>query len=315
VKIARIQHDGAPVTAIVDGDTVRRLPGVSVLDLLAAEPDQRDRLAGRATEEVALADARLLAPIVPPSIRDFSVFEQHVEGAQMLFAGPDATVPEAWAERPAFYFSNPSSLFGPDDEIAVPPECELLDLELEVGAVIGRTGRNVSVAEAGSYIAGYTLLNDWSARDIAARETRLPFGFHKTKDFANTLGPWIVTADELEPHRSGDRLDLAMKASINGKPLNDGDTLASMAWSYEELVAFSAQGATIAAGDVIASGTCGNGCLMELWGRAQRHEPPPLKPGDEVTIEVEAIGTLTNTIVGTDVAPLNLPPARRRVKA
>jgi len=252
-----------------------------------------------------------MSPILPTSIRDFSVFERHVEGAAMLFGGPDATAPEAWAERPAFYFSNPSAPSGPGDEVAVPPDCEALDLELEVVAIVGRPGRNVAVADAGSHIVGYTIFNDWSARDIAGRELRMPLGFHKAKDFDNTFGPWIVTPDELEPHRDGDRLDLSLQASINGEPLGEPDTLRSMAWSFEELLAFSAHGASIQAGDVIGCGTCANGCLMELWGRNQSWTTPPsLQPGDVVTLEVEGIGTLTNTIVRQDLPDLGLGPAR-----
>jgi 2-keto-4-pentenoate hydratase/2-oxohepta-3-ene-1,7-dioic acid hydratase in catechol pathway len=311
MRIARIEHEGAPVTAVVDAGSARLLPGIDVLDLLTVPAAEREALAGRATEEIAIDGARLLAPILPTSIRDFSVFRRHVEGAAMLFGGPDATAPEAWAERPAFYFSNPTAPSGPGDEIAVPPDCEALDLELEVVAIVGRPGRDVTVADAGSHIAGYTIFNDWSARDIAGRELRMPLGFHKAKDFDNTFGPWIVTPDELEPHRDGDRLDLSLQASINGEPLGEPDTLRSMAWSFEELVAFSAHGASIQAGDVIGCGTCANGCLMELWGRNQSWTtPPPLQPGDVVTLEVEGMGTLTNTIVRQDVPPLGLGPAR-----
>jgi 2-keto-4-pentenoate hydratase/2-oxohepta-3-ene-1,7-dioic acid hydratase in catechol pathway len=309
MRVARIEHGGAPVVGVVDAETIRLLPGVGVLELLTA--GDRDAIAGRATEEVALADARLLSPLLPTSIRDFSVFKRHADGAAMLFGGPDAAAPDAWAERPAFYFSNPTAPSGPGDEIAFPPDCEALDLELEVVAVIGRGGRDIPVAEAGDHIVGYTIYNDWSARDIAGRELRMPLGFHKAKDFANTFGPWIVTPDELEPHRVGDRLDLRLQASINGTPLGAADTLASMAWSYEELVAFSAYGASIQAGDVVGCGTCANGCLMELWGRNQSWtDPAPLRAGDVVSLEVEGIGTLTNTVVRADVAPLGLGPAR-----
>jgi 2-keto-4-pentenoate hydratase/2-oxohepta-3-ene-1,7-dioic acid hydratase in catechol pathway len=311
MKIARIEHEGVPVTAVVEGGAARLLPGIDVLDLLTVPPAERDAMAGRATEQVPIDGARLLSPILPTSIRDFSVFERHVEGAAMLFGGPDATAPEAWAERPAFYFSNPSAPSGPGDEIAVPPDCEALDLELEVVAIVGRPGRNVPLADAGSYIVGYTIFNDWSARDIAGRELRMPLGFHKAKDFDNTFGPWVVTPDELEPHRDGDRLDLSLQASINGEPLGAPDTLSSMAWSFEELLAFSAHGASIQAGDVIGCGTCANGCLMELWGRNQSWTTPrPLQAGDVVTLEVEGIGTLTNTIVRQDLPDLGLGPAR-----
>ena len=177
---------------------------------------------------------------------------------------------------------------------------------------MSRRGRNLALGEADAYIGGYTIFNDWSERDIAAREAKMPFGFHKTKDFANTFGPWIVTPDELERYRHGDRLNLRMTAFVNGWELG-GDTLASMAWGFPELVAFAARGAWIAPGDVIASGTCGGGCLFELWGRNQAKEPPPLKPGDEVRVEVEGIGTLTNTIGEPHPEPEPLPRARARV--
>ncbi len=274
-------------------------------------PASANGSAGLGREELPLADVRLLSPIVPASVRDFSVFEQHGEGATMYLGGPDAKVSAAWYERPAFYFSNPHATTGPGDVIEPPSVHSGLDLELEVAAIIGRAGRNISVEEAGDHIAGYTIFNDWSERDIAGLEARLPFGFHKTKDFANTFGPWIVTPDELEPYRNGDRLDLRATALINGVELG-GDTFASMAWSFEELVHFAARGAWVAPGDVIASGTCGGGCLFELWGRNQAKQPAPLKPGDEVRLEVQGIGTLTNTIGEPQPDLPALPRARAR---
>jgi len=136
-----------------------------------------------------------------------------------------------------------------------------------------------------------------------------PFGQCKGKDFANTLGPWIVTPDELEPYRDGDRYDLDMRAFINGAELG-GDTLANMAWSFEEMVAYASRGTWVRPGDVLGSGTCGNGCLLELWGRRGSFEdPPPLRPGDEVTLRVQGIGTLTNRVV-EGLERVELPPAR-----
>src|SRR5437763_7515503 len=278
MRIARIELEGSPVTALADGDSVRPLPGIDVLDLLTASSEERERRAADAGAPVPLGDIRLLSPIEPASVRDFSVFEQHGEGASMALGGPDAKVQAAWYERPAFYFSTPHATTGPGDVIEPPARSTGLDLELEVGVVIGRRVRNVSVQEAEDCIAGYTIFNDWSERAIAAQEARLPFGFHKTKDFANTFGPWIVTPDELEPYREGDRLNLRMTAYVNGSEIG-GDTLASMAWSFPELMYFAARGAWIAPGDVIGSGTCGGGCLVELWGRDQAHEPPPPNPG------------------------------------
>lgn len=309
MRIARVDRDGSPTTAVVEGGAARLLPGMGVLDLLRAASDERERLAAGATEEFPLDDVRLLAPIAPASIRDFSVFEQHSQGAVMLFGGPDAEVQAAWYEGPAFYFSNPHSTSGPDDIIEPPAGTTGLDLELEVAAIVGQPGRNIPVEDAEAYIAGYTIFNDWSERDIAMKEARLPFGFHKTKDFANTFGPWVVTPDELDRYRDGDRLNLQMVASINGTELGR-DTLASMAWSFPELVAFAARGAWIGPGDVIGSGTCGGGCLMEMWGRNQRREPAPLKPGDEVRLDVEGIGTLTNTVGDPQPDLAQLPRAR-----
>src|SRR4051794_37271445 len=120
MKVARIQNGGGPHTALIDGDSARILPGVSVMELLAADDRERERLAGLGREELALADVRLLAPIQPPSVRDFSVFEQHGEGASMFLGGPDAKVQEAWYESPAFYFSNPHATTGPGDVIEPP---------------------------------------------------------------------------------------------------------------------------------------------------------------------------------------------------
>jgi 2-keto-4-pentenoate hydratase/2-oxohepta-3-ene-1,7-dioic acid hydratase in catechol pathway len=314
MKIARIQNGGGAHTALIVGESVRVLPGVSVLELLAADGKERERLAGQGREEVALADVRLLSPIQPPSVRDFSVFEQHGEGAVMFFAGLEAKVQEAWYEGPAFYFSNPHATTGPGDVIEPPAIHSGLDLELEVAAIVSRRARNISVEDAAAHIAGYTIFNDWSERDIAAKEARLPFGFHKTKDFANTFGPWIVTPDELEVYREGDRLNLRCAAFINDEPLGE-DSLTSMAWSFEELVHFAARGAWIAPGDVIGSGTVGNGCLFELWGRHQAKQPRPLEPGDEVRLEVEGIGTLTNTIGQPQPDLPALPRARARTAA
>ena len=309
MHVARIELEGSAVTALVEGDAVRPLPGVEVLDLLAGRPVEPDP-----GSPIPLGEVRLLSPIEPASVRDFSVFEQHGEGASMALGGPDAKVQDAWYERPAFYFSNPHATTGPGDVIEPPAGSTGLDLELEVAAVVGRRAKNVSVEEAESCIAGYTIFNDWSERAIAAQEARLPFGFHKTKDFANTFGPWIVTADELEPYREADRLNMRMTAYVNGAEIG-GDTLASMAWSFPELVHFAARGAWIGPGDVIGSGTCGGGCLFELWGRNQAQEPPPLKPGDEVRLEVEGIGTLTNTIGELQPDLPALPPAPSRARA
>lgn len=310
MKIARIDHDGAARAAVLsaDGASVQLLaPAVTVPQLLAAAPADRERLAASVADEIELATARLLAPVQPGTVRDFSVFEQHTEGVRR-YRDPQATVPEFWYESPFCYFSNPYAVNGPGDAVAVPPGCVDLDFELEVAAVIGRPGANLRPEEAGGHIAGYTIFNDWSARDLQLTEMRLGLGICKGKDFASTLGPWIVTADELEEYRSDDRLDLAMRATVNGRELGD-DTLAHMAWSFEELVSYASRGTEVRTGDVLGSGTCGAGCLLELWGRHGRDSVPALAPGDTVSLTVQGIGTLTNTIVaGPELHPV--PPGR-----
>jgi 2-keto-4-pentenoate hydratase/2-oxohepta-3-ene-1,7-dioic acid hydratase in catechol pathway len=308
MRIGRVDHEGSPRAAVIDGDTVRVLGnGVEVVDMLSVDSSERERIAGRAEAEVSLAQATLLAPVEPPTIRDFSVFEQHISGV-IKDANPDATVPSVWYESPFCYFTNPNALTGPGEDIPVPPGCERLDLELEVAAVIGRSGRNLTPGEAGAYIAGYTIFNDWSARDLQMAEMRLGLGMCKGKDFANTLGPWIVTPDELEAYLDGDRLDLELRAEVNGSVLGT-DTLANMAWSFPELVSYASRGTWVRPGDVRGSGTCGNGCLLELWGRRGRDFHPPLGPGDVVSLHVEGIGGLTNTVVA-GAEPHVLPAAR-----
>jgi 2-keto-4-pentenoate hydratase/2-oxohepta-3-ene-1,7-dioic acid hydratase in catechol pathway len=308
MKIARVLHDAQPRTAVIDGESAQVLDNaIEAADVLGVDPIEREVVAGRVQATLPLSETRLLAPVQPPTMRDFSVFEQHIEGV-IKDANADATVPPVWYESPFCYFTNPHAVTGPGDEIPVPPGCRRLDFELEVAAVIGRPGRDLAPADASDYIAGYTIFNDWSARDLQMAEMRLGLGMCKGKDFANTLGPWIVTPDELEPYRDGDRLDLELHAELNGSSLGR-DTLANMAWSFAELVSYASRGTWVRPGDVLGSGTCGNGCLLELWGRHGRDGLPPLQPGDVVSLHAEGIGTLTNTVVA-GLEPFALPAAR-----
>jgi len=261
-------------------------------------------------EEVP-AGVRLLPPVEPPSIRDFLTFEQHVEGMAKLHDPPRGVHPH-WYEAPTFYFSNPHAVVGARDDVPIPPGCNLFDFELEVAAVIGRDGRDLTAEAARDHILGYTIFNDWSARDLQFAEMQVGLGPAKGKDSAITLGPWIVTVDELEQYRRGDRLDLELEVLVNGVRIG-GDSLANMAWSFEELVAYASRGTWVRQGDVLGSGTCGGGCLGEHWGRSGRREPPPLAIGDVVTMNVEGIGTISNRVVaGVDPAPV--PPARTRAE-
>ena len=312
MRLACIARDDHTRVAVVQEDVIRVLaPEATMMNMLTASEAERARALDRYTEELALNEVELRPPLYPASLRDFSVFEAHIEGAVKAGGDAEARVPEPWYETPFCYFSNPHAITGPGDAIQPPAGARALDLELEVAVVIGARGRNLTPAQTSPFIVGYTIWNDWSARDIGAGEMRMPFGQCKSKDFANTLGPWIVTPDEMETYREDDRLALDMHATINGDSLGR-DTLANMAWSFEELVSFASRSAWIAPGDVIGSGTCGSGCLMEFWGRRGRQDPPPLATGDVVSLEVDGIGTLTNTVAEPLPALPPLPRARPR---
>ena len=174
--------------------------------------------------------------------------------------------------------------------------------------MIGRDGRDLTPEEAREHIAGYLIVNDWSARDIQRHEMQGGLGPAKAKDFATTIGPWLVTPDELEPARVGDRLDLRMTVSINQAEFG-ADSLAHMGWSFEELISYATRGAWVRAGDLIASGTCSGGSLAEAWGRAGRHEPPPLQPGDVVTMTVDRLGSISNPVVAAGPQRCPIPRA------
>jgi 2-keto-4-pentenoate hydratase/2-oxohepta-3-ene-1,7-dioic acid hydratase in catechol pathway len=314
MRLASFVHAGRERAGVVVDDQVHPFPEpTTVLDLVRGGLPQALTAGRRAAAgaPVPLADVRLLPPLRPPSIRDFVAFEEHVEG---MAAGmmPGAPVPPEWYEAPTFYFTNPHALLATGDDVPVPPGCQALDYEHEVAAVVGRRGGNLSPAQARDHIFGYTVFNDWSARDLQQREMRMLLGPAKGKDFASTLGPWLVTADELEPHRDAEGfLRLLMTAEVNGVETGR-DLLSNMGWPFEDLVAYAARGTEIHPGDVLGSGTCGNGgCLAELWGRRGRPEPPPLRPGDTVTLTVQGIGTVTNRVV-PGPSPEPIPAARPR---
>ncbi|MGE0217983.1 fumarylacetoacetate hydrolase family protein [Mycolicibacterium sp.] len=311
MKIARIELDGATRVGIVDGDHVHPLGAdVALLDLLSAAPGERAQIVERGTEgaPLELSEVRLRASIEPTTLRDFLTFEEHLEGSLKILG---ATEPHpVWYEMPVFLFYNSNAVLGPGDEVAVPPGCALLDFELELGVVIGRAGRDLTPEQAGAHIAGYTLFNDWSARDLMAPVIPFGMGPMKGKDFANSFGPWIVTADELEPYRRDGRLALDLHVELNGVPLPaGGDNSVNMAWSFEEMIAFASRGTELKPGDVLGSGTCGGGCLLEYWARLDTEQVPPLQPGDVVTLVAEGIGALSNTVVA-GVDPVPLPKAR-----
>ena len=261
-----------------------------------------------------LADVRLLAPLLPASVRDFVAFEEHVEGVSAGVEGK-SHVADEWYQAPTFYFTNPHTILGPGDVLR-PPVTERLDFELEVAVVVGGTRdvgeSNLTPEDAASVIFGYTIMNDWSARDLQGREMKVRLGPAKGKDFGTALGPWIVTADELEPYLDADGF-LAIRAEVyvNGELIGE-DLVSNAGWPFPEFVAYASRNSRVVPGDVLGSGTVGNGgCLGELWGRNGGLVPPPLREGDDVRMVVEGIGELVGT-VGAAVPAPDVPPARPR---
>ena len=306
MKYVRIDFNGrARIGVISDGDTemARLFPAGD--DLLAAAVYRKEPAAD--AQQVDLAHATFLPPVQPASFRDFVAFEEHVQGASAMVADPAAAL-AAWSQTPTFLFGNPHAMIGHREPVAAPSDSNALDFELEVGVVIGRDGRDLLPEEAADHIAGYLIVNDWSARDIQRREMVGGLGPAKGKDFATTIGPWLVTPDELDSARIGDRIDLQMTVAVNGKTFGS-DSLMHMGWSFEELVSYASRHAWIRAGDVIATGTCAGGSLAETWGRTGRQEPPPLQPGDTVTMTVDRLGTLSNHVAFPTPARAPIPAA------
>ena len=200
-----------------------------------------------------------------------------------------------WYELPVFYFTNPAAVRGPGDEIRVPPGCEALDYELEVAAVIGAGGADLRPDEAEAHIAGFVVMNDWSARDLQSREMKQGLGPAKGKDFATTLGPALVTPDELEPLRRNKAYNLSMTARVNGRDYSHGN-LADIHWSFGEMLAYASRGTTLVPGDVIGSGTCSTGCILELSLTHGGEAYPWLRPGDVVELDVGGLGTISNRV-------------------
>jgi fumarylacetoacetate (FAA) hydrolase len=249
----------------VEGDRVIQLAAQTLQSFFTGGGSAREHA------EYALADVDLRPPVLrPPAVRDFMAFEEHVANARRLRGGE---VPKEWYEVPVFYFSNPHAIYGDGDTIPYPEATAELDYELECAAVIGADGR----------IGGFTVMNDWSARDVQRQEMRVGLGPAKGKDFATSLGPVLVTTDELDG-TSG-----AMVARVNGEERSRGD-LASMFHKWDALLAHAARNTILAPGDVIGSGTVGNGCILEHGdGRW-------LERGDVVELEIEGIGVLRNTV-------------------
>ncbi|MEU1971461.1 fumarylacetoacetate hydrolase family protein [Microbacterium sp. NPDC019599] len=287
---------------------------LTVADILAGGLDAAHAAFARVRGEAGtpLTDVRLVAPLVPASVRDFVAFEEHVEGVSASVDGKSEVVPE-WYQAPTFYFTNPHTILGPGEPVS-PPVTQRLDFELEIAVVVGGAGgANLTAQDAASRIFGYTIMNDWSARDLQSREMKVRLGPAKGKDFGTSLGPWIVTADELAPFVDGDGfLAIRAEVQVNGELVGE-DLVSNMGWPFPELVAYASRNSRVLPGDVLGSGTVGNGgCLGELWGRGS--SIPALAEGDEVRMAVEGIGELVATVGPAVLAP-ELPPARPRSRA
>jgi fumarylacetoacetate (FAA) hydrolase len=269
-----------PITTL-DAHLAGGLRVEALADLLDAEPDEP-------------MDASVLQfgpPILqPPTFRDFYAFEQHVG---TMWKRRDMEIPEAWYRLPIFYFSNVSEIRGPGDPVWAPRGSSELDYELEVAALIDTPVRDLDAARGEEAIGGYTILNDWSARDLQREETTVRLGPAKGKDFASAIGPWLVTPDELADVRSAKGYDLAMTATVNGTELSRG-SWSTAHFGFGEMVERASADVRLRPGDLLGSGTVGTGCLLEIRDEILGRY---LEPGDIVTLAIERLGELTAPVV------------------
>ena len=301
------RHDGTERVGILDADdTVRGLtPGIAMLDLLRSPGGLSGGAAQAMTtpDHVAAAtDITVCALLQPPSIRDCLGFLQHLRNCA---APAGLTIDHRYEQMPAFYFTNPAAVLGPADDVAIFPGSQQFDYELEVGAVIGTAGRDIPPEKAGDHIAGYAILCDWSARDIQVNELPMGTGPAKSKDGAITLGPLLVTPDEIETHRAGKGFALSMTAAVNGQQVSEG-RWDSIDWDFADMIAYTSRGTELRPGDVIGSGTVPTGCLFEHYATHPESFRGWLQPGDEVHLSVERLGDIRQRIIaGPEPIPLS----------
>ena len=291
MKFATVStHHATSQPALVQEDRVYTLPYPHMLAVMAAGAEKAASKASK--DSFGLDEVKFHSPIHPTTLRDGYAFEQHVKTANR---NRGREVPEEWYEFPVFYFTNPNAVFGDEDEIPYPPYTKALDYELEVAAVIGKAGINIKPEDAPAHIFGYTIWNDWSARDIQRKEMAVGLGPAKGKDFASSFGPVIVTHEALADkavERPG-VYDLEMVARVNGAEFSRGN-FKDMYWSFGDIIARASESVMLNPGDVIGSGTVGTGCLLELT----KFQGPWLNVGDVVELEIERLGVLRNKIKG-----------------
>jgi fumarylacetoacetate (FAA) hydrolase len=274
--------------ALIIEDRVHTLPFADMYSVMEVGSAEAARKASK--DYLSIDEVKFLSPLKPHTLRDFYAFETHVKTANR---NRGQEVPENWYKFPVFYFSNPSNDFGHDDEIPYPSYTNAMDYELEIAVVIGKPGIDLTPEDAPNHIFGFTIFNDWSARDLQVQEMRVNFGPVKSKDFACSFGPVIVTPDSLSDKASGRHgvYDLSMSAKVNGKELSSGN-FNDIYWSFGDILARASQSVMLYPGDVIGSGTVGTGCLYELT----KNQGPWLNEGDVVELEVERIGVLRNIV-------------------
>jgi fumarylacetoacetate (FAA) hydrolase len=209
-----------------------------------------------------------------------------------MWARRNSEIPEAWYRLAVFYFSNVSEMRGPDEPVWAPAGSSELDYELEIAALIDTPARDLTPERAEEAIGGYTILNDWSARDLQRDESTVRLGPAKGKDFATTIGPWLVTPDELEDARSGSGFDLAMTATVNGVETSRG-RWSDAVHGFADLAARASADVTLRPGELLGSGTVGTGCLLEIRDQTLGRY---LEPGDKVELKVDRLGTLRTPI-------------------
>ncbi len=288
-------------TGVLDGDLIHALaPGVTLLELIRLGPDGLRDAGERAlttpSATVRADQVALMAPIPrPPSIRDSLCFLDHMRNC-LSATGRSRDLDDTWYRIPAFYFACPATVLGPYDDAPIAPGSVCQDFELEVAAIIGTSGANLSVEQAEQAIIGYTIFNDWSARDLQAQEGVLAIGQAKGKDSGVTLGPYLVTPDELESYRRNGRLSLHATAIVNDVIVGLGSTEA-MDWSFGEIISYASRGVPLEPGDVFGSGTVPTCTLLEHLDPALPQPFPGwLSDGDVVTLQVQGLGEVRQTV-------------------
>ncbi|MBV6762290.1 fumarylacetoacetate hydrolase family protein [Rhodococcus opacus] len=304
---------GSTAVGVVQDDQIVGDPASATLLELVQTSDlviAGERILQAHNETIPLTEARMQAPIAaPPSFRDCMTFEGHVVNCNKWL---DRPVPEVWYEQPTFYFSNPQAIIGPNDEVPIAPGSSMFDFELEIAAVVGRTGANLTPEQAEDHIAGYMVLCDWSARDVQMHEMTGSLGPVKGKDTVTSTGPYLVTPDELADRRRNLGYDLTARVSVNGSVIGEGNW-ADTYWSFADVIAYASRGTRVVPGDVIGGGTLPTCCLFEHLG-LDTTSPRWLTPGDTVVLEVERLGRIETTVVtGPEVVPV--PPRGSRLAA